>query len=199
MVIYIYQDGSLNDYLYFDHKGKVRTLYPYTLKRERDQVWLDFIWWSKGKRIIPRANSKMKSIVTSPGQVFMITEEGIPFSLRVNKKYKLAHRVAFELANGEIPGKFIVCHTCDNPSCCNPSHLMLGTPKSNTADMLIKNRQKKADCASRGANNVNSKLLEKDVKYIRESNLNVNLLAEMFKVSKTNIRHILKRRTWRHI
>ena len=89
-------------------------------------------------------------------------------NVRINKKYLLSHRVAFELTNGAIPKGYMVCHICDNPSCCNPNHLMLGTVKSNAADMLIKNRQKKPESAAKGENNGNSKLNEKQILEIRD-------------------------------
>lgn len=47
------------------------------------------------------------------------------------------HRVAYELANGAIPQnseKFWVLHKCDNPSCCNPEHLYVGSPSDNARD-----------------------------------------------------------------
>lgn len=51
-----------------------------------------------------------------------------------------AHRVAYELTYGPIPDGFYVCHRCDNPPCCNPSHLFLGAPSDNTLDMRRKRR-----------------------------------------------------------
>ena len=38
----------------------------------------------------------------------------------VNYKTEYAHRIAFTLSNGPIDGNLLVCHSCDNPSCCNP-------------------------------------------------------------------------------
>lgn len=52
----------------------------------------------------------------------------------------LAHRVAWELANGPIPPGLDICHTCDNPPCCNPDHLFLGTRRDNMQDAKAKGR-----------------------------------------------------------
>jgi hypothetical protein len=45
-----------------------------------------------------------------------------------------AHRVSFFLANGYLPDKeksLLVIHDCENPICCNPNHLLEGTPTDN--------------------------------------------------------------------
>jgi hypothetical protein len=51
-----------------------------------------------------------------------------------------AHRIARWLATGEWPGELFTCHVCDNPGCCNPDHLFLGTPADNMRDMSRKGR-----------------------------------------------------------
>ena len=47
----------------------------------------------------------------------------------------LAHRKAWIEANGEIPDGLMVLHHCDNPKCCEVSHLYLGTHADNMRDM----------------------------------------------------------------
>lgn len=51
-----------------------------------------------------------------------------------------AHREAWVQTFGPIPDGLWVLHRCDNPPCCNPRHLFLGTPKDNTRDMMEKGR-----------------------------------------------------------
>lgn len=56
------------------------------------------------------------------------------------KKHK-ASRVCFELFKSH-PGKMLVCHKCDTPSCVNPKHLFLGTALDNARDRENKGRGK---------------------------------------------------------
>lgn len=52
-----------------------------------------------------------------------------------------AHRIAWEVANGQsVPEGMVVCHRCDNPPCCNPKHLFIGTEQENIQDMHAKQR-----------------------------------------------------------
>jgi hypothetical protein len=62
--------------------------------------------------------------------------------VRHEGKNWVTSRLAWILSFGEIPPKIYVCHTCDNPSCINPNHLFLGTPKDNTQDMIRKGRRR---------------------------------------------------------
>jgi hypothetical protein len=52
-----------------------------------------------------------------------------------------AHRLAYYLQNKTDPKDLNVLHKCDNPKCCNPNHLFLGTNADNVADKVSKGRQ----------------------------------------------------------
>jgi len=61
--------------------------------------------------------------------------------IQVDGKKLLAHRVAWMLHSGEMPS-LLVCHTCDNPRCCNVEHLYVGTHTDNMKDKVDRGRWK---------------------------------------------------------
>lgn len=63
-------------------------------------------------------------------------------------KQVLAHRLSLLLNGGMAPHEFcnpeiVVFHTCDNPSCVEPSHLRKGTQQDNIRDRSEKGRTAK--------------------------------------------------------
>lgn len=51
-----------------------------------------------------------------------------------------AQAIALELHTGEAAAGRCALHNCDNPPCCNPTHLWWGTNEENTADRQRKGR-----------------------------------------------------------
>lgn len=53
-----------------------------------------------------------------------------------------APRLQWMHHHGEIPAGQVVMHSCDNPPCINPDHLLIGTQKDNLDDMRRKGRHR---------------------------------------------------------
>jgi HNH endonuclease len=114
------------------------------------------------------------------------------------RTYVTAHRLAWELFNGPIPPGLDVLHRCDNPACCNPAHLFLGTHSDNMRDREAKGRHN----APRGSNHGRAKLTEDDVRTIRRlvaEGTPQNVLARRYGVTTTILWLLVHRRTWRHV
>ena len=107
-----------------------------------------------------------------------------------------AHRLAWMLANGEIPSGFILLHSCDTPNCCNPAHLSIGTHQDNVIDRLRKGRGAKGESMN------TAKLTEADVIKIREvfaSGISGFVIAEQYDVLPCTIYRIASGKYWRHV
>lgn len=105
---------------------------------------------------------------------------------KMNNTYVTAHRVAYELHYGPFDHTKFVCHTCDNPSCCNPHHLFLGTHKENMRDKVAKDRQAKGECCK------TSKLSKDQINDLRELYLlgsSIKRLCRIFDLE----RHLVSR------
>jgi len=62
-----------------------------------------------------------------------------------------AHVFAWVLVNGPLPAdKPCGLHRCDNPPCCNPTHIFPGTNADNSADMVAKGRSHDGSAVPRG-------------------------------------------------
>lgn len=103
-----------------------------------------------------------------------------------------AHRVAYTLVKGPIPKGKLLMHSCDNPPCCNPSHLSPGTELENTQDSVRKGRR---------AMPPTQKLTAEDVRQIRAIGTSATQAAIglLFGVTGRNIGSILARESWAHV
>lgn len=69
-------------------------------------------------------------------------------TMKFRGRSELAHRIAWVLEHGPIPGDLHVLHKCDNPPCVRDEHHFLGTPADNVLDMIEKERIKGSPAAN---------------------------------------------------
>lgn len=136
----------------------------------------------------------------------------------LNGRMWLTQRVAYELTNGPIPegeGHHGTCvlHHCDNPPCCNPAHLWLGTQIENMADRESKGRNRplkgdqhyarlQPERLVHGESHWCAKLTEADIPGIFAASAAgepQRAIARKLGVGRTAVRDVLARRTWRHV
>jgi hypothetical protein len=117
--------------------------------------------------------------------------------VRINKLYFRSHRLSYLIHNGDLPEQLEVMHSCDNPSCVNPSHLSVGTPKDNATDRINRGR------TSKGENHPMHKLTQSQVDEIRlrykwhSRDNNIVCLSKEYGVSFSVIAKIVKHQSWR--
>lgn len=109
------------------------------------------------------------------------------------------HRIMHELYCGPIPPGYVVMHSCDNPVCCNPSHLSMGTQADNMADRDRKGRTRIKQQRNQG----NCKLTELQVigvmaRLLTGRERQKHIAADMG-VSSSVICDIWKGNAWAHL
>lgn len=105
----------------------------------------------------------------------------------VNYQTASTHRLAWELANGRpVPPGLCVLHRCDNPPCCNPEHLFVGTMADNLSDMRHKNRGR-------------SSITPESVRQLRASSLNNSQAARFFGMHRRTVQRIRNGTAFKHV
>lgn len=114
--------------------------------------------------------------------------------IMIDYKRVRANRAALLFSGHTIPAGSMVCHKCDNRSCCNPAHLFIGTPADNAADMVSKHRQ------AVGERHGRARLTQTEVDAIRELHAGGGWthvkLARLFGVSSANICVVVNGKSW---
>jgi hypothetical protein len=121
--------------------------------------------------------------------------------LSIGGRSVVASRVAWELARGAIPEGLCVLHRCDNPPCCNPGHLYLGTNADNVADRCA--RRRGGGWRIAGENHVEAKLTEDAVLHMRSEyaggTVSFRELGRRHGVTSQAARYAVTGRTWSHL
>lgn len=121
----------------------------------------------------------------------------------VNGRRESVHRVAWTIANGPIPELYDglptkVCHSCDNPPCCNPNHLFLGNDVINQKDSVIKGNHSSLRRGENCPKAVLTKVQAKEIEQLlREKKLLQKEIAEMYGVTPSTVSDINVGRHWR--
>ncbi len=119
--------------------------------------------------------------------------------IRIDKKLHKTHRLAFGLTYGYSPE--VICHHCDNPSCCNPEHLFGGTHADNVADRQAKGRTRTGHIYGEACNF--AKLSTDVVKQIRsryaDGSISQSQLAREYNVTQSAIWLIVHNKKWKEI
>lgn len=106
---------------------------------------------------------------------------------------KLAHRYVYENYKEPIPKGKLLCHTCDNPSCVNPSHMFVGTQKDNMSDCVSKGRFKDNSCE----NSPVAKLNRNQVDLIRIDPRDALEVAKEYNISRAYVYYLRQNKGWK--
>lgn len=111
------------------------------------------------------------------------------------------HRLAYFFHYGVEPGDLLVRHKCDNPPCCNPAHLELGTQLDNALDREARNPNYRR---ALGSQHAFAKLTEEQVadmkgRYRLNRPGDRGKAAREFGVSTTTVERILSGVAWKHV
>lgn len=114
------------------------------------------------------------------------------------RKVLLAHRVAWKLFKGDLDDKILVCHRCDNPPCCNPDHLFLGTDRDNTRDAFAKGRVPRR----KGEDHYCAKLTNEiilEIRRLADEGMKYADISKKLNVKIGNISGIVTKNSWKHV
>lgn len=112
-------------------------------------------------------------------------------------RVRVAHDVAWEIHHCRpLPKGMLIRHHCDNPPCCNPAHLELGTHADNSADKVSRGRQAK------GSRHGIAVLTDDDVRAIRAmcaAGQYQRVVGEHFGIRQNHVSLIVNRIIWSHV
>lgn len=120
---------------------------------------------------------------------------GYPVQTRNRQQTTIARLVLIH-RYGKQSSDIVTRHGCDNRACINPDHIIPGSNADNVHDKMERQRQ------ARGEQHGRAKLTASEVLKIRAlhgSNMSNTKIVRLFGISRTTVRNIIARETWRHL
>lgn len=120
---------------------------------------------------------------------------------RIKGRLHKAHRAALMVSGIEVPAHLCVLHSCDNPPCCNPAHLRLGTKGENNTERHAKGRTVLPP-HSRGESKAQAKLTAdqvREMRRLRAEGMSYASIAEGLAVGTRHVWDVVNGRCWQHI
>ena len=115
----------------------------------------------------------------------------------LNCKQGFAHRYIYQHFKGDLKPGQLLRHTCDNPPCVNPDHLIPGNDADNMRDMVERGRQAKGS-RHRAAKVTESQVMEMRRQYAR-GNVTMQQLATRYGLTLTPVSQLIRGVTWKHL
>ena len=122
----------------------------------------------------------------------------------LNNHLVRAHRVAYFLRHKKLPlyntkgESLVVCHHCDNPPCCNPSHLFLGTHLDNARDSVLKGRRG-GQFGKQGPRAILTNIQVWKIRLMLSKKITQEKIAECFGIARRTISDIKTGKSWSHL
>jgi len=124
-------------------------------------------------------------------------------TVRYQGRVQTAHRLAAFLAglvcSVEAPknrrGSGFILHQCDNPLCCNPAHMRVGTYAENQREAYARKRR----AQPKGTPHANSKITVADVRLIRRlyaDGVSQEAIGRLINMSQSAISSLLLGKTY---
>lgn len=120
--------------------------------------------------------------------------------VQINEFSYYAHRVIYAMVypdtiewrapKNSTESGFIL-HTCDNPSCCNPKHLFVGTHADNMADKSAKGRTPDFS-GEKGPRAKLSMVQAREIRQLRKDGISARELSVRYALSLPSIKTLLR-------